>query len=124
MKPQKLFIEAFTEGDEWDGIPEISITVGPEGGPFAPPANPLSVVTMRFKKASDVQPNAVVEISSATAGQITITNAATWTFSIPPQIVALLAYGKWKWRIRCKDNTATGKPKTYLADEVEILETV
>lgn len=124
MEPQKLTINKFTEGDEWEGIPEISITVGPELGPFAPPANPLALVTMRFKKATEVTPNPVVELSSATPGQITITNAATWTFSIPPQIVDLLTYGKWKWRIRCKDNTVTGKPKTYLADEVEILETV
>jgi hypothetical protein len=124
MKPQKLSIEAFTEGDEWEGIPAISITVGPEGGPFAPPANPLAEVTMRFKKSTDIQPNPIVELSSATPGQINITNAANWTFTIPAQIVAGLTFGKWKFRIRCKDNSTSGKPKTYLADEVDILETI
>jgi hypothetical protein len=123
MKFAPLKLESFTEGDEWDGVPSISITVGPEGGPFAPPANPLSVVTMRFKKSGDV-PSDVVELTSATAGQITITNAATWTFSIPAQIVAGLTKGKWTFRIKCKDNTATGKPKTYLGDEITVLETV
>ena len=123
MKFAPLKLESFTEGDEWDGVPSISITVGPEGGPFAPPANPLSVVTMRFKKTGSVQ-SEVVELTSATAGQITITNAATWTFSIPAQIVPGLTSGKWMFRIKCKDNTATGKPKTYLGDELVVLETV
>jgi hypothetical protein len=114
----------FTEGDEWEGIPLITITVGPDGGPFVPPANPLALVTMRFKKNTDVQPNPVVELSSATPGQITIQDAADWQFSIPPQILPSLTHGKWTWRIRCKDNAGDGSPKTYLADEIEVLETV
>lgn len=123
MKPAPLKIIPFTEGDEWDGVPSISITVGPEAGPFAPPANPLSLVTMRFKKAGSVQPE-LVELTSATAGQITILNAATWTFKVPPQVVPGLTEGKWIFRIKCRDNSATGKPKTYLGDEIIILETV
>lgn len=123
MKFAPLKLESFTEGDEWEGVPSISITVGPEGGPFAAPSNPLSLVTMRFKKTGSVQ-SEIVELTSATAGQITITNAATWTFSIPAQIVAGLTSGKWMFRIKCKDNTATGKPKTYLGDEIVVLETV
>jgi hypothetical protein len=123
MTPQKLPLTPFTEGDEWEGIPSISITVGPAGGPFAPPAAPLASVTMRFKKSGGMTSD-VVELSSATAGQITITSAANWTFTIPPQIVAGLTSGKWTWRIKCRDNTATGKPKTYLADEITVLETV
>jgi len=77
MTPQKLTLTPFTEGDEWEGIPAI-----------------------------------------------TITSAANWEFTIPAQIVAGLTYGKWTWRIKCKDNTGTGKPKTYLADELTVLETV
>lgn len=123
MKFAPLKLESFTEGDEWEGVPSISITVGPEGGPFAPPTNPLSLVTMRFKKTGSVQ-SEIVELTSATAGQITITNAATWTFTIPAQVVPGLTSGKWMFRIKCKDNTATGKPKTYLGDEVVVLETV
>ena len=123
MTPQKLTLTPFTEGDEWEGIPAITITVGPEGGPFAPPAAPLSLVTMRFKKSGSV-PSDAVELTSATVGQITMTSAANWEFTIPAQIVAGLTYGKWTWRIKCKDNTGTGKPKTYLADELTVLETV
>lgn len=124
MTPQKLTLDAFTEGDLWDGIPSISITVGPVGGPFIPPAAPLQLVTMRFRKQGD-ESAAVVELSSAVAGQISITgSAANWTFSVPAQIVPGLTAGKWVWRIRCKDNTAGGKPKTYLGDELTVLETV
>jgi hypothetical protein len=123
MIPQKLPLTPFTEGDEWEGIPSIAITVGPTGGPFVPPTAPLAQVTLRFKKAGGV-PSEVVELSTATAGQITITSAANWQFTIPAQIVAGLTYGKWAWRIKCRDNTGTGKPKTYLADELTVLETV
>ncbi len=118
MNPEKLALEKFTEGDEWDGIPALSITVN-----GAPPDAPLAVVTMRFKKAGDV-PSEVVELTSATAGQITISSAENWEISIPAQIVAGLTRGKWAWRLKCRDNSASGRPKTYLADEITILETV
>ena len=123
MIPAKLPLTPITEGDEWEGIPAINITSGPVGGPFVAPANPLALVTLRFKRAGDV-PSAVIELSSAVAGQITITNAAAWTFSVPAQIVAGLTQGKWTFRIKCKDNSGTGKPKTYLGDELTVLETV
>ena len=123
MIPAKLPLTPFTEGDEMEGIPSIAITVGPTGGPFLPPTNPLALVTMRFKRTGDV-PSDVVELTSATAGQIIITSAAAWTFSIPAQIVPGLTKGKWTFRIKCQDNTTTGKPKTYLGDEITVLETV
>ena len=123
MTPAKLPLTPHTEGDEWEGIPSIAITVGPTGGPFVPPSNPLALVTLRFKRAGDV-PSDVVELTSATAGQITITSAANWTFSLPPQIVPGLTKGKWTFRVKCRDNSGTGKPKTYLGDELTVLETV
>lgn len=123
MTPQALTLDPFTEGDEWEGIPGLQIQIGPTGGPYAAPESPLAIVTMRFKRVGR-EASAAVELSSETAGEITITDAATWEFSIPPQIVPLLTCGTWTWRIRCKDSTATGKPKTYLADTLEVLETV
>lgn len=123
MIPQKLPIDPFTEGDSWEGIPSISITAGPEGGPFAAPASALSLVTMRFKRAREV-PSDAVELSSAVTGQVTITNAAAWTFRIPEQIVPGLTRGKWTFRIKCQDSTTSGQPKTYLTGELEVLETV
>lgn len=117
MTPQKLALTPFTEGDEWDGIPSLTVTIN-----GAPPASPLTLVTMRFKKANSL-PGEVVELSSADA-EITITSAANWEITIPPQIIAGLTFGKWTWRLKFKDSTADGAPQTYLGDELTVLETV
>lgn len=116
MTPQKLPLTPFTEGDTWDGIPALTVTVN-----GAVPASALSVVTMRFKKSGAV-PSDVVQLTSATAGQITITNAANWAVTVPSQIVAGLTSGKWTWRMRFQ--SADAKRRTYLADELTVLETV
>lgn len=81
----------------------------------------MSLVTMRFKK-SGVEPSSPVVLTSATPAQITITNAATWIFSVPEQALASLTFGTWIWRISITD--AAGKKRTYLADKIEVLETV
>jgi hypothetical protein len=81
----------------------------------------MSVVIMRFKKAGAV-PSTTVELVSSNAAQINILNAATWTFRVPEQTIPLLTAGKWTWRIRITD--AAGKKRTYLADVLEVLETV
>lgn len=116
MIPQKLTLTPFTEGDTWDGIPSITITIN-----GAQPSSALSVVTLRFKKSGGLLSD-VVELTSATPAQITITNAATWTLTVPAQIVADLTAGKWDWRMKFTD--AAGKKRTYLADQITVLETV
>jgi hypothetical protein len=116
MTPQKLAITPFTEGDTWDGIPSLTVTIN-----GSPPASALSQVTMRFAKNGS-EGEQTVELTSATAGQIDITSAADWIITIPPQIVAGLTTGKWTWRMRFQD--AAGKKRTFLADELTILETV
>ncbi len=121
MTPQKLPLTAFTEGDTWDGIPQITIKVGPDGGPFGAPETPLELVTLRFKKANDL-PGSVVELSSADS-EITITSAANWIFTIPEQKVAGLTEGKWDWRLRCTTDGGDDV-KTYLADQITVLPTV
>lgn len=118
MTPQKLSLESFTEGDEWDGIPALTFRVN-----GSPPATPLALATLRFKLAAPAA-GAVVQLSSATAGQITIVSAANWEITVPPQIVAGLTKGRWSWRLRCSDTSTTGRPKTYLADEILVLETI
>jgi len=121
MIPAKLPLVPFTEGDTWGGIPAITITTGPEGGPYEAPADELEVVTMRFRKIGGTEAE-VVELSSADDG-ITINSPANWTFTIPPQIVPGLTAGKWAWRLRCSADSGTSLA-TYLADELVILETV
>jgi hypothetical protein len=120
MTPKTLQLEPFTAGDAWSGIPSIAITEGPEGGPFAPPASDLTTVTMRFQKADGADD--VVQLSSATAGQITITNANNWTFAIPAQVVPGLTTGRWNWNIRCTN--AAGLPTTYLAGQINVLPSI
>lgn len=115
MTPQKLTLTPFTEGDTWDGIPSLTVTVN-----GAPPASALTLVTLRFKKAGAV-PSAVVELSSAD-GKITITSAPNWQVAVPAQLVQDLTAGKWTWRM--KFTNAAGKKVTYLADEITVLETV
>ena len=116
MIPQKLTLTPFTEGDTWDGIPSLTVTIN-----GAQPSSALSVVTMRFKKSGGNESD-VVELTSATVGQITISNAAAWVVSVPAQIVAGLTAGKWDWRMQFTD--AAGKKRTYLAEQITVLETV
>jgi hypothetical protein len=116
MIPSKLALTPFTEGDTWEGLPSVTIRVND-----AAPASPISTVTMRFKKAGAV-PSEVIELSSDEPAEINITDAEGWVFAIPEQALPGLTFGKWIWRIRVTD--AAGEIRTYLADELTVLETV
>jgi len=116
MKPQTLALVPFTAGDTWEGIPGIVVTIN-----GAAPVSAMSLVTMRFRK-SGLAASTAVELSSAQAGQIAITNAATWAFNVPEQIVAGLTAGTWTWQIRITN--AAGVKKTYLVGEIIVLDTV
>jgi len=116
MIPGKLSLVPFTEGDDWAGIPSLTITVNGVAPPSA-----IASVRMRFKKAGAV-PSAVVELISTNALQINILNAATWHFRLPEQTIPGLTFGKWAWRIRI--TSAAGRTRTFLADEITVLETV
>ncbi len=118
----------FVEGDEWEGIPSVIIQIAPEGGVATPPDLPLELVTMRFKRAGNGAAD-IVELSSepvgeAITGTITIISAAGWEVSVPAQIVPLLTAGKWTWQMRFWTDSADGDPKTYLAGDVTVLESV
>jgi len=116
MIPGTLTLEAFTEGDLWEGIPAFLITVNG----VAPSAD-IESVTMRFNKAGCISSD-VVELTSATPGQITIVDAANWEIEVPEQAVTGLTYGKWKFRIKIKPVGLAAR--TYIADEITVLETV
>ncbi len=94
--------------DTWTGISSIAITPAP--------ASALASVIMAFK----VDPTATdpeLELTSAD-GDITITNAATWTFSVPPQALDL-APGTWYWQIQT--TSASGVVNTYLQGTLDVL---
>jgi len=99
---------ATVQNDTWTGISSVTVTPAP--------ASPLASVIMAFK----VDPSATapaLQLTSA-ASQITITNAATWTFSVPPQALALTP-GTWYWQIQT--TSAAGTVNTYLQGTLEVL---
>ncbi len=116
MIPAKLALEPFSEGDDWDGIPAITITIN-----HAAPAVAMGSVTMRFRQTGVTKPT-IVELSSGTPSQIAILDAAVWNFQIPVQPIPELTAGRWMWRLRITD--AVGRKRTYLADEIVVLENI
>ena len=116
MQPAPLTLAPFTEGDLWEGIPALSLTVN-----GTVPASPIEVVTMRFQRAGAV-PSVAVGLTSATAGQITIVDAANWIIEVPEQVVASLSYGKWDFQITIKP--VGSSKRTYIADTVDVLQTI
>lgn len=114
MIPKTQEIESFVEGHTWPGIPAVTIRVGGN-----PPASPISTVVMRFEKIGSEGEE--VELSSATAGQITIASAANWEFSVPKQIVPGLTAGRWRWMTTITDSEATPNKDPYLTGDFTVL---
>jgi len=77
---------------------------------------------MAFQKMTRNGAPEVVVLSSDVVGEITINNAANWDISIPEQIIQGLTAGRWSWRM--KFIAADGCTRTYLADEITVLETI
>lgn len=99
---------ATVQNDTWTGISSVTVTPAP--------ASPLASVIMAFK----VDPSATapaLQLTSADS-QISIINAATWTFSVPPQTITL-APGIWYWQIQT--TSAAGKVYTYTQGTMEVL---
>ncbi len=96
---------SFVCTDTWPGIPSISITVS-----GSPPAANVSSVKMEFRTNAESS-DTLLELTSA-AGDILITSAANWTFSVPAQDLDLPA-GTYTWGFRTTD--VNGVKQTYLA---------
>jgi len=116
MEPETLDLEAFTAGDTWEGIPALTIQ---ENG--APPASPLALARMRFRRTDapigSAEETARVELSSAD-GEIEIVSAANWEISVPEQDVPGLTEGKWRYNMEFTDQEAD--VRTYLKGNIEI----
>jgi hypothetical protein len=97
------------QGDTWDGM---TISLATAGNALD---SDLALVEMSFSTAAGVLG---LYLSSATTGQITITDAGAWAFTIPKQALAL-APGKWFWSITCTN--AAGDIKTRMIGTKEIL---
>lgn len=115
MTPKSITLEPFTEGDHFPGIPSLSIRV--DG---AIPASTLTTAVMRFYPAEGN--GTAVQLSSATAGQITIVSAANWEISIPRQAIAGLTAGRWNAQIKLTNASAV--KDTYISTQQLVLPTV
>lgn len=96
-------------GDTWDGITEASLSS--TGTQFA---DPLAAVEMKFFLA-DSETSALT-LSSAD-GEITIADAASWSYVVEP-LTMTLAAGQYYWTLRFTDTA--GRAVTWLTGTIEI----
>lgn len=104
---------AFVEGDTWGGVPSTSYLV--DG---TPPSDDLASVKMEFR-AGLTSSETLISLTSAD-GDITITSAANWEFTVPAQSLALLfAQSPYTWAIQTTD--ISGVIQTILKGNIEVL---
>ena len=90
MRPAFFKLPDCYRGDQWDGIPTLSVVLNE-----LPPADALASATMHFKQDRD-DPAPVLSLS--TSSEITIDDADQWEMSIAPQTLNL---SKRKIRLGC-----------------------
>ena len=95
-------------GDTWDGI---SVGLRTDGTLLA---NPLASVRMSFSDGA-----ADVLMLTSAAGQIVITSAADWRFTVNPITPFPLPVGIFYWNIETTDSMGT--IKTYLAGTIPVI---
>lgn len=116
--PKRFDLPAFVEGETWEGI----TLIGPVTINGQPPAHPLSLAVLSFRRAySDIQPKYVLSTAPAEGqGSITIVDAATWRITVPRQALPLRAGmrlpRRWFWHLDLVDNQAT--KKTYVGGAI------
>lgn len=109
--PEVNAMVVWVSGDTWNGFPSITIQ-----NPLAP--GDLASVKMGFKTSPQ---NTVPALELTTAnGDITITSAVNWTFTINPGRYKL-PVGKYFWQIETEDNSNPGYVFTPLEGSGEVL---
>jgi len=98
-------------GDTWNGFPSITIQ-----NPLAP--GDLDSVKMGFK-VTPTNTVPALELTSAN-GDITITDAAGWVFTVNPGRYNL-PVGKYIWQIEAVDDSNPAYVQTYLEGTCEVL---
>lgn len=99
---------AYVQGDTWGGIP--SITVSP-----APAYTAQTAIFGIKRNAADVNP---LKQLTSTDGDIVISDATNWIFSIPAQDLVLNA-GSYVWQFRIIDSN--GNVQTYIQGSMQVL---
>jgi hypothetical protein len=100
-------------GDTWPGIPAIQLRSA-----GSPPAVACASARLVFFRASQTagKPQGGCDLKSP--GEITVSNATTWEFVVPPQPLALEA-GEWTLQFKTQD--ASGTVKTWFTGVMTIL---
>lgn len=106
MAPQKYIMQPVPRGDQWTGVPTITIKVN-----GLVPAVPLASARMQFRKFDKLG----AELS--TGAGIDIVSAAGWELSIPAQSLPLGA-GKWDYDLEAINTD--GAVKTYVEGSINI----
>lgn len=101
-RPAQVNLAPIVQGDTWDGLTNCSFSS--DGTAFG---DSLDTVRMQFKDSAG---NAALTLSSETAGQITITDAAAWTFDVEPRVINLTA-GTYSWGIETTDSQGVIKTR-------------
>ena len=111
ISPEVNAMVVWVSGDTWNGFPSITIQ-----NPLAP--GNLASVKMGFKVTAQ---NTVPALELSTAnGDITITSAANWVFTVNPGRYNL-PVGKYIWQIETTDNSFPAYIFTVLEGTAEVL---
>lgn len=101
----------WVSGDTWNGFQSIVVQ-----NPLAP--GDLDSVKMGFKTSPQ---NTVPALElSTTNGDITITDAVNWTFTVNPGRYNL-PVGKYTWQIEVSDDSSPAYVQTILEGGAEVL---
>jgi len=111
VSPDVNAMVVWVSGDTWNGFSSIVIQ-----NPLAP--GDLASVKMGFKVSAT---NTVPALELTTDNSdITITDAANWTFTINPGRYSL-PVGKYIWQIEASDDSSPAYVQTYLEGTAEVL---
>jgi len=109
-RPANIPLPDIVRGDTWDGI---TASLSTDGTLLA---DSLVGVRMSFK-GPDSDAEALMLTSAA--GQIVITSAANWRFTVNPITPFPLTVGTFSWNIETTDSG--GSIKTYLAGTILVI---
>jgi len=106
----QITLSPVKQGDTWDGLTNCSFAS--TGSAFS---SPLALVRMQWKDSTGA---AALTLSSAVSGEVTITNAASWTFDVPGRILSLSA---GVYSIGLETTDSAGVVKTRVTGTQKIL---